>query len=508
MAMKEISVTGNVQDFIIVHPKDNIAVAVRDLEEGTTIQLGNRTICLVDSISSGHKLALLDIDLDEHIIKFGSPIGSAKRFIKEGEHVHTHNVRTNLKGLLEYTYIPDLDAKVKKADLEERTFMGYRRKNGDVGIRNEIWLINTTGCVNHTIRMLEKQALNKYGSQVDDIYAVQHSYGCSQLGGDHLNTQKVLAGLVNHPNAAGVLIVSLGCENNNITEFKKVLGDYDPERVKIMITQDEPDELVRGMELIDELVDYAIQFKREPIPVSNLVVGFKCGASDGFSGLTANPLVGTFSDKLVELGGTGMLTEVPEMFGAEEILMNRCKDEKTFHETVSLINNFKNYYINHGEEISENPAPGNIKGGITTLEEKSLGCIQKGGSGAVTSVLKYGESVEEKGLCLLEGPGNDPISITALTVSGAHLILFTTGRGNPLGAPIPTVKISSNNGIYERKSSWIDFNAGRMLEGESRENLTEELFEFVIRVASGEMQTKNEMNGFKDISIFKDGVIL
>lgn len=472
-----------------INKKDNVAVALENIGE----------------TEKGHKVALKDIAEGEDIIKYGFPIGHATRPISTGEYVHTHNMRTNLKGLLDYSYVPEL---TEKTTLPPSRFMGYMRENGDIGIRNEIWIINTVGCVNKTSEILAKEANNIFAGKTDGIFAFTHPFGCSQLGDDHLATQRLLAGLVRHPNAAGVLVLGLGCENNNIPEFKKVLGGYGPDRVKFLVTQEVEDEIEEGLKLIGELVDYAGTFKRQECLADKLVIGLKCGGSDAFSGITANPLVGEFSDLLIAQGGTSILTEVPEMFGAETILMNRCVNDEVFQKTADLINNFKEYFMKHNQEIYENPSPGNKKGGITTLEEKSLGCTQKGGTGNVVDVLDYGERAAKPGLNLLKGPGNDMVAATALTAAGAHIILFTTGRGTPLGAPVPTVKISTNSELYRRKGSWIDYDAGVLLEGNGMEEVKTDFFNFVLKVASGEIRTKNEENGYREIAIFKDGVTL
>ena len=445
------------------------------------------------NLENGHKYALTDIKKGENIIKYGNPIGHATEDIKKGEHVHTHNVKTNLSGNLEYEYehkafyIPYID--------EGRTFMGYVRENGDVGIRNEIWIVNTVGCVN---KIAERIAA------ATGAYSFPHPFGCSQLGDDQSVTQKILKGMVNHPNAAGVLVLGLGCENNNIDLFRTVLGEVDERRVRFLVAQEHDDEVAEGIRLVEELKEYAKTFKREPVSVSKLRVGLKCGGSDGYSGITANPLVGRFSDKLIAAGGSCLLTEVPEMFGAEHLLMQRCESREVFDKTVSLINDFKDYYTRHNQVIYENPSPGNKKGGITTLEEKSLGCVQKGGLSQVVDVLDYGDTVKRQGLSLLNGPGNDIVAITNLMAAGAHIILFTTGRGTPVGSAVPTVKIATNHSLAERKAGWIDFDASPTLDGNS---LEDELFDYVIRVAEGE-ETKNEIHGYKEISIFKDGVTL
>ncbi len=458
------------------------------------------TINKLDNVSvnleDGHKYALVDIKKGENVIKYGNPIGHATADIKKGEHVHSHNMKTNLSGNMEYEYTPEYTPIIPVDN--NATFMGYVRENGDVGIRNEVWIINTVGCVNK----IAKKIAEKTGA-----YHFEHPFGCSQLGDDQSVTQLILKGLVNHPNAAGVLVLGLGCENNNIAEFKKVLGTWDEKRVRFLNAQDCEDDVAEGIKIINELKEYAATFKRTPVPVSKLRIGLKCGGSDGYSGITANPLVGSLSDKVISLGGTCVLTEVPEMFGAEHLLMKRCETKELFNKTVDLINNFKDYFTRHNQVIYENPSPGNKAGGITTLEEKSLGCVQKGGSSQVVDVLTYGDAVTKNGLSLLNGPGNDIVAITNLAAAGVHIILFTTGRGTPIGAPVPTVKVSTNRNLFDKKKNWIDFNASPLIEGVSMDALTDEFFEFLCEVASGK-ETKNEINGYREISIFKDGVVL
>ena len=487
--------------FIRIHEADNVAVALVPLGAGEDC-LG---VTLKEDIPAGHKFALRDIAEGENVIKYAAPIGHATQAIPAGGWVHTHNVKTNLSGMLEYAYHPHdcampLDRKA--------TFEGYVREDGRVGIRNEVWIVNTVGCVNGTAKTLERLAREAYGDRVDGIHCFVHPYGCSQLGEDHENTQKLLASMVRHPNAGGVLVLSLGCENNNLNVFRPVLGEVDERRVKFLITQDCEDEIEAGMRLLDELTAYAAQQKRQTVDASRLVIGLKCGGSDGLSGITANPLLGRISDLLCRHGGTTLLTEVPEMFGAETLLMDRCRDEATFDKCVSLINDFKAYFIRHGQEVYENPSPGNKAGGITTLEDKSLGCTQKGGTSEVRGVLKYCEPVKEKGLNLVQGPGNDLCAITALMAAGAQMVLFTTGRGTPVGAPIPTVKVATNTALAEKKKNWIDFNAGVLVQGADADETTEAFFAWLLRLASGEVHTKSEEHDYREIAIFKDGVTL
>ncbi|QAY66929.1 UxaA family hydrolase [Paenibacillus protaetiae] len=498
--------------WVRLNDKDHVVIALQPLQAGGKLELeGGVTLTLLDDVPKGHKVLASAVKQGEHILKFGYSIGVAKADIPAGSWVHTHNMKTGLSGILDYTYEPSGAAEREpSADpvYASRTFNGYVRSNGEAGIRNEIWIINTVGCINKTCEIIARRADQIYRGQVDGVYHFAHPFGCSQLGDDLTHTQKLLAALVNHPNAGGVLVIGLGCENNQIDSFKEAIGEYDPNRVKFMRSQEEEDEIEAALERIDELAAYASAFKREPVPASKLKLGLKCGGSDGLSGITANPLVGSVADRLVAAGGTAILTEVPEMFGAETILMNRAANERVFGDIVHLINDFKQYFLRHNQEIYENPSPGNKAGGISTLEEKSLGCTQKGGHAIVTDVVAYGERVSKPGLNLLEAPGNDLVSVTALSAAGAHIVLFTTGRGTPFGGPVPTVKIATNSELAQRKKNWIDFNAGRLLEDKSMEELTDELWDQIFALASGEAETHNERNGFKEIAIFKDGVML
>ena len=490
-----------------IHPNDTVAVALTDLTRGSTVLVGGEEIILRDDVRAGHKFALRGINAGESIFKYGCPIGTAKVDILKGDWVHSHNLKSSLGGLLEYSYHPNFTG-VSVVKTQSGTFWGYRRPDGRVGIRNEIWIIPTVGCVNAVAKEIENQAQQYRNGSIDGIFSYSHPYGCSQLGDDQLMTQKFLSGLIRHPNAGGVLVLGLGCENNNIPELKKVLGEYDKSRVRFLNCQDSDDEVAAGASLVRELCETASRLKREECSVSELVVGLKCGGSDGFSGITANPLVGAFSDLLTAGGGSVLLTEVPEMFGAEQLLMNRCRSEAVFEKTVGLINNFKSYFMRYGERVDENPSPGNKEGGITTLEEKSLGCVQKAGSAPVEDVLSYGEPASAKGLSLLQGPGNDLVASCALAASGAVMVLFTTGRGTPFGCPVPTLKISSNTPLAEKKRHWIDYNAGRLLSGSTMEELASEFYGFILRAASGEIRAKSEALDKRDLSIFKDGVTL
>ena len=492
---------------IVINPADNTAVAVGSIKAGESfITAGGQKIMTKADIAPGHKIALRDIPAGGDVIKYGYPIGRATVSVTAGEAVHNHNLKTVLsEGEIEYAYQPRLTPPSPRA---AGGFKGFRRENGKAGIRNEIWIIPTVGCLNSIGDIIGRRAQNLVRGSIDGIYSFPHPYGCSQLGTDHENTKKALCGLINHPNAGAVLALGLGCENNTTAGMQEMLGHKNIERVKFLVCQDIEDETQAALELLEELASYAEGFEREDIPTSELIIGLKCGGSDGFSGITANPLIGVFSDRLIAEGGTTILTEVPEMFGAETILMNRCESEEVFGKTVRLINGFKAYFTDYGQSVYENPSPGNKDGGITTLEEKSLGCTQKAGRATVADVLKYGEQAVKKGLNLLESPGNDLVASTALAVSGAHIILFTTGRGTPFGSPVPTVKISSNTPLANKKRNWIDFDAGSIIAGADILSLGDDLYKLVRDISSGEARTKTEQFGIRDLAIFKNGVTL
>ena len=490
---------------IHIAEKDNVAVAISPVSAGTVIETELGKVTVQEDIPQGHKIALTAIAEGKNIIKYGFPIGHAKAAIPQGSWVHTHNMATNLSGSEEYSYEPQ-QIPVREGD-GTSVFQGFLRKDGRAGVRNEIWIIPTVGCVNDVAKKLVRDNQDLVQGNVEGLYTFTHPFGCSQTGEDHKQTRRLLASLVRHPNAAAVLVLSLGCENLTHEQFVEELGEYDPQRVKFLTCQEVDDELAEGRRLLEECAEYADSFQRVELPVSKLVIGMKCGASDGLSGITANPTVGRFSDMLIAQGGSTILTEVPEMFGAEGMLMNRCINQEVFEKAVHMINGFKEYFLAHHEVVYENPSPGNKQGGITTLEDKSCGCVQKGGSAPIQDVIGYGEQVKNQGLNLLYGPGNDLVSSTVLTAAGAQIILFTTGRGTPFGAPAPTVKIATNSQIAARKKNWIDFNAGPVVEGESLESAGKRLLDYVLEVASGK-ETCNEKQGYREISIFKDGVVL
>ncbi|BFL38873.1 D-galactarate dehydratase [uncultured Butyricicoccus sp.] len=489
---------------IRITERDNVAVALHAAAKGETLKAGDAVVTAREDIPQGHKIALVPIAAGEAVVKYGFPIGHATEPVEAGSWVHTHNMRTNLSGEEEYAYEPSVP-EIEAAEAE--TFQGYRREDGRAAVRNEIWIIPTVGCVNDVAKKLVSDNQDLVSGSIDGLYTFPHPYGCSQTGDDHAQTRKLLAALARHPNAGAVLVLSLGCENLQHDQFVEELGEYDAERVKFLTCQDVEDEFAAGRTLLEQCASYAGRYRREAVPVSELVIGLKCGGSDGLSGVTANPTVGAFSDMVIARGGSTVLTEVPEMFGAEGMLLSRCVNEKVFGKAAAMLNSFKDYFISHNETVYENPSPGNKKGGITTLEDKSCGCVQKGGTAPVADVIGYGEQVTAHGLSLLYGPGNDLVSATALTAAGAHIVLFTTGRGTPFGAPAPTVKIASNSGLAARKPGWIDFDAGPVADGEPIAEAAKRLYALVLDIAGGR-PSKTELLGYREIAIFKNGVTL
>ncbi len=492
------------QDVLKINPADNVAVALRPLEKGESLSVDGETLTLQTPIPAGHKVALQNLSAGDKIIKYGSPIGQATAFIARGSHVHVHNLRTLLSGELSYTYQPK---ECRLSPLPAETFLGYPREDGSVGVRNELWILPTVGCVSNVAKALEQQAQCLVGGSVEGVHAFPHSYGCSQMGEDQEHTRTILADLACHPNTGGVLVLGLGCENSGVEEIRKHIPQGLGQRVRYLVCQQVEDELEAAMNILRELAEQMRLQHRVPCPSSKLVVGLKCGGSDGFSGITANPIIGGFSDLLAAQGGSTILTEVPEMFGAETLLMARCENKQLFDQTVFLINSFKRYFEEHHQTIYENPSPGNKAGGISTLEDKALGCTQKSGSSPVRAVLSYGQRVSVSGLSLLSAPGNDLVASTALAASGAQIVLFSTGRGTPFASPVPTVKIASNSPLAQRKRNWIDFDAGALLDGKTLPQMSRQLMDHVLAVASGKL-VRSEENGYHDMAIFKTGVTL
>jgi altronate hydrolase len=491
---------------VVIDPSDSVAVALRPLAAGETIAIGDERVTLRSAVPAGHKVARREIALGDVVVKYGFPVGLTTAPIAPGDWVHSHNLATQLGPTAAYSYAPTPTTATPN---EAPTFSGYKRADGRVATRNEIWVLSTVGCVNHAAERIARAANDRAAGAIDGVYAFPHPFGCSQLGDDLLNTQRVLAGLLRNPNAGGVLLLGLGCENNQADALMRLAGDVDRSRVRVFNTQDVIDELEEGTSSVAALLELTSRDRRVECPASSLILGHKCGGSDGFSGISANPLVGRIADRVTGFGGGVILTEVPEMFGAEQMLMNRAADARVYGDIVQLIGRFKDYFTSHGQPVYENPSPGNKAGGLTTLEEKSLGAIQKGGRATVTKVLRYGDPAPTGGLSLLESPGNDGVSSTAMVASGATVLLFTTGRGTPLGFPVPTIKIASNTEIASKKPHWIDFNAGALLDGtKTLDALADELFTLVLEVASGRVRTNNEKHGYREIAIWKDGVTL
>lgn len=487
-----------------IHADDHVATLLEPVAAGDSVTAGSITLAANADIPKGHKIALRNIAAGAEVVKFGFPIGRATADIRAGDHVHVHNLQTGLSGTLDYRYQPvSRPGSVPPAG---RSFLGYVREDGRVGTRNEIWILPSVGCVGRTAERIAVEAGRRHAGEVDGVHAFPHPYGCSQLGDDLGATRSMLAALAAHPNAGGVLLIGLGCESNQIARLLEELPEGQRRNVRTLIAQNSADELEEGLALVAELAAEAAKVKRQPVGLDRLVLGVKCGGSDGFSGLTANPLVGRMSDLVAAAGGSVVLTEIPEIFGAEQMLMDRAESAPVFEEVVGVVNDFKRYFLSHGEPVSENPSPGNLAGGITTLEEKSLGAVQKAGHATVADVRRYGERIRRPGLTLLEAPGNDAVSSTALAASGATVILFTTGRGTPLGFPVPTVKIASNSDLARRKPGWIDFDAGQVLD-EGFESAEAALLDRIVAIASGE-ETAAERNGEREIAFWKRGVTL
>jgi len=492
---------------IQIHSTDNVAVALRDLAEGEQIEIADQVIVLPQPVVRGHKFALQPLESGQNIIKYGLPIGHALTVIALGEHIHSQNAKTNLSDLDEYQYQPEF--RDISAQMADRPVSVYRRGNGLIGIRNELWIVPTVGCVNGIAKMIQQRFLKEteQAAGIDGVHLFTHPFGCSQLGKDHENTRVMLQNMVRHPNAGAVLVIGLGCENNQVDVFRETLGEIDEQRVRFMICQKFDDEVEAGVERLHELYQAMLGDTRTEGRLSELKFGLECGGSDGLSGITANPLLGRFSDYVIANGGTSVLTEVPEMFGAERILMSRCRDEATFEKTVSMVNDFKRYFIAHQQPIYENPSPGNKAGGITTLEEKSLGCTQKAGQSPVVDVLKYGERLQRRGLNLLSAPGNDAVATSALAGAGCHMVLFSTGRGTPYGGFVPTIKLATNSELANKKPHWIDFDAGKLIHNTPMDQLLSEFVSLIVDIANGK-PSKNELNDFRELAIFKSGVTL
>ena len=494
-------------NLIVMHSTDSVAIATRELKTGETAQVGDITLVVKEAIPMGHKVAIRDMAADTDVIRYGESIGHATRPIGAGEWVHVHNIFTNLEKDLTYTYAP-LEMESAGSEAKQPTFQGYRRGDGRVGIRNELWIIPTVFCVNGPAQELADRINARYpvGPGFDGAFALTHANGCSQVGQDLLYTQKTLASLVHHPNAGGVLILGLGCESNCLESFLPLVGDVDPERVKVLNCQDVDDELAEGTSLLESLYAAISADRRSLCRAGDLTVAVNCGGSDAFSGITANPLVGKITDRLTDYGGTVLMTEVPEMFGAEHLLMRRAENRAVFDAIVTMVKDYKAYFDRYGEEIYKSPVPGNIAGGISTLEEKSLGCTQKGGQTIVRDVLPYGERLRKNGFNLLIGPGNDLAGITAQEAAGCVMTLFTTGRGTPAGFATPLIRLASNSRVASRKARWFDYNAGTLMEGKSMDEAADEIFNLILQVAGGEIKTRSEVSGYRQIGFLRDGV--
>ncbi len=486
-------------DAVKIHPEDDVMVALHDLPAGTEVE----GIVLLEDVKQAHKFAIHDMKAGELLHKYGNVIGRLKCDVKKGQWIHSDELGTALDEAPTYHY---QKGKVTPKKESQRTWQGYLREDGRAGTRNDLFLIPTVGCVNLQLQTLREKFLELHPEMKGRVQIANHPYGCSQLGGDFENTASLLSGIAHNPNAGGVLVLGLGCENNRLSEFVKRLSDIPEKRLRYFNSQDYEDEIEHGLAMLEELYFNMKDDSRVTLPLSKLTLGLKCGGSDGFSGLTANPLLGLAADEIGACGGQVGLTEVPEMFGAEQDLMNRAKDEATYKKVVALIENFKAYYARNNQPCYENPSPGNKDGGITTLEEKSNGCVLKGGHLEVEDVLDYGERFHSPGLSLLNGPGNDIVASTNLLAAGATIICFTTGRGTPFSSIVPTLKLATNHKLASFKSNWIDFDCQVVFE-KGFEEAKEELLDLIVRVASGE-KSKGEEHGMAQIALFKTGVTL
>ncbi len=488
------------------HVSDDVAAALRDLTAGEIADIEGVPTVLREDIPAGHKFALRHLERGEAVRRYGADIGIMSEPAQRGALVHSHNLATALIGEVAYARDTGDAAHAASTARSLPAWRGYRRADGRWATRNEIWLLPTVGCVAPLVEDIAREANALHAGKLDGIVGFGHPHGCSQLGDDLAGTRAALAGLCDNPNAGGVLLIGLGCESNQLDDLVALVPEGSRAKIRMMRAQEPGDEHERALELIAQLVEELAPLEREEAPAAALTVGLKCGGSDALSGLTANPLLGRFTDQLVASGGKAVLTEIPEIFGAERALFSRAVSREVFEAAGALLNRFKRYFLEQGQPVSENPSPGNIAGGITTLEEKSLGAVQKGGNAPLVDVLDYGAAAQVPGLTLLEAPGNDAVSSTALAAAGATLIVFTTGRGTPLGFPVPTVKVSSNSQLAQSKAGWIDFDAGRVL-GEGTGAVSEDFARRMIAIASGE-RTAAERSGQRVIALWKRGVTL
>lgn len=496
---------------IKLYPQDTVALATSELKKGQTVTVDGETITLLDDIPNAHKIALKDFETGEAVRKYDNIIGYASKPIKKGEWIHSHNEVTGLGKSKEYTY--DFNPISIFPGESDKTFMGYDRADGGAGIRNHLAIISTVFCANGPLRKLARMAEAKYPAteNFDGIIAFDQEFGCSQTGKDLVTTCKIIAGIAKNANFGGVLLVSNGCEMAIPSVLEQYMGDYDKKRIRTLTLQEVEDEFTAGMELIDEIMEEMKDDKRTPININRLHIAMNCGGSDGYSGITANTLLGTLCDTLVKEGAIMNMTEVPEMMGAEHILMNRAADKSIFDDIVKMMYDYDAYFARYGEKAADNPTQGNKAGGLTTLEEKSLGCIQKGGHCAVMEVLEYGERATKNGFVLVSGPGNDLAGVSGQIAAGAVLTIFTTGRGTPCGFAGPTFRLASNTALATRKSNWIDYDAGRLLTAKTPEEveaLNKELYDAIMATVNGQYRTRTEENGYYILGALKDGVTL
>ncbi len=501
------------QKLLQLHPTDNVAVARVQVAAGEEIQLGPVVVRVSEPIAAGHKVAIRPIAAGEAILKYGQRIGLAGTHIDVGSWVHVHNVNA-ARLETEYEYCNELIEPSKPA--ESRTFMGFRRADGKVGTRNYVALISTVNCSATTARYvameLAKSDLRDFPN-VDGVIPLVHKGGCAfSFGGeDHQQLNRTLAGFARHPNIAARLILGLGCETAQAGHLQSdhglmQLGGPSASRsngplpmvLNIQEVGGVRKTVDRAVGVLRDLLVQANDVRREPIPVSELLVGLECGGSDGASGITANPALGYASDLMVAHGGTAILSEIPEVYGAEQLLTRRSISREVADALLDRIHWWEDYAQRHHASIDNNPSYGNKQGGLTTIFEKSLGAVAKGGTSPLRAVYKYAEPVTERGFVLMDTPGYDPASVTGMVAGGAQVIVFTTGRGSCFGCkPAPTIKVATNTPMFNRMREDMDINAGTILEGATVEDVGREIFEMIIATASGR-QTLSEAQGIGD----------
>ena len=497
---------------VYLHSDDNLCVAARHLELGEEISVGGESLRLAEPVRLGHKLAVRAIREGERVKKYGQTIGFATRDIAPGQWIHSHNLTAG-RFEREYEYATEIPP--PPAPIEGRTFQGYRRAGGKAGTRNYIAVISSVNCSASVSKYISQRFDNSLLAKfpnVDGLLPLTHKGGCGlqYAGEDHQQLTRVLSGFATHPNVGAYLLVGLGCETGTLQYLvqhgglaegvvqlnTKANGAARPPVVLSMQDCGGTNKTVEaGIAAIAEMLPRVNGVRREPIPASELILGCECGGSDGNSGVTANPALGAASDLLVAAGGTSILSETPEIYGAEHLLVRRARTRAIGEKLIDRIRWWEEYTAKFGVEIDNNPSPGNKEGGLTTIYEKSLGAVAKGGSTALCGVYRYAEPVTAQGFVIMDTPGYDPASITGMVAGGANVVCFTTGRGSCFGCkPVPSIKIATNTPMYEQMIDDMDINAGVILEGASVADVGRQIFEFILEVAGGK-RTKSEIHG-------------